>query len=125
MNEEIDYELSSGNVFADLGHPDPEAALAKAKLARLIATIIDQHGWTQSQAATILGLDQPKVSALVRGRLRDFSIERLMRLLTRLDLDVEISAAPRSSPSRPARIAVVDQGEPIVAAPRAERASVD
>ena len=120
MSNERDpvFEVSSGNVFADLGHPNPDAAMAKAKLARQIAAIIDQRGWTQAQAATALGIDQPKVSALVRGRLRDVSTERLMRLLTRLDLDVDITVSPNSSPSRPARIAVYSSEEPMAAEPR-------
>lgn len=113
-----DFEVSSGNVFADLGHPNPDAALAKAMFARRIAAIIEQRGWTQTQAAEALGIDQPKVSALVRGRLREFSTERLMRLLTRLDVDVDITVRPNPSPARPARIAVYGDEEPIAAAPR-------
>ena len=119
MSEKIVDEISSGNVFADLGHPDPESALAKAKLARRIATVIEQRGWTQTQAAAVLGIDQPRVSALIRGRLREFSIERLMRLLTRLDYDIEISVTPRSSPTRPGRIAVSDQDQTIAVVPGA------
>ncbi len=118
----VEIEVSSGNVFADLGLPDPDAALAKAKLARQIAAIIEQRGWTQVHAATVLGIDQPKVSALVRGRLRDFSTDRLLRLLARLDLDVDITVTPKASPGRPARIAVYGSEEPseepIAAAPR-------
>jgi predicted XRE-type DNA-binding protein len=106
MSDECTCELSSGNVFAALGHPDPEMAWAKAKLAHQIGAIVAQQGWTQVQAAQVLDIDQPKVSALVRGRLRDFSIERLMHFLTRLDRDVEITVAPRISSGRPARIAV-------------------
>ena len=60
---------SSGNVFADLGLADPEEALAKAELARQIGALLAERGLTQAQAAALLGVDQPKVSALVRGRL--------------------------------------------------------
>lgn len=116
VNDERDYEVSSGNVFADLGHPDPETAMAKAKLARQIGAIIAQNGWSQAQAAEALGIDQPKVSALVRGRLRQFSTERLMHFLTRLDRDIDITVGPKSSPDRPARIAVYGGEEPIAAA---------
>ena len=117
MSDEPTYELSSGNVFADLGHPDPETALAKANLARRIAATIEQRGWTQTEAAAVLGVDQPKVSAIVRGRLRGFTIDRLMSFLTRLDLDVDVTVTPRPSPARPARIAVYGEEEPLAAAP--------
>lgn len=115
MSDGRDYELSSGNVFADLGHPDPETALIKAKLARHIAAIIARQGWTQVDAAQVLRIDQPKVSALMRGRLRDFSIERLLHFLTRLDRDVDITVAANPSPHRPARIAVSGEGEGMAA----------
>jgi len=74
-----DYVVSSGNVFADLGLPNPEEALAKAELAHKIALLIQNKGLTQVQTAKLLGVDQPKVSALLRGRLSGFSLERLMR----------------------------------------------
>lgn len=117
MSDDPEYEVSSGNVFADLGHPEPDEALAKAKLARRIAAIIEERGWTQSQAAAALGIDQPKVSALVRGRLRDFSTERLLRFLTRLDQDIDITIAPKTSLERPGRIAVYGEDEPMAASP--------
>jgi predicted XRE-type DNA-binding protein len=81
---------SSGNVFDDLGLPDAQARLAKAELARRISTIIGERRLTQSMAAHILGVDQPKVSALISGRLAGFSLERLMHFLTLLGQDVEI-----------------------------------
>ena len=80
----------SGNVFADIGVREPEEELAKAKLASRIRDIIRQRRLTQVAAATMLRIDQPKVSALLNGRLTSFSSERLMRLLTRLGQDVEI-----------------------------------
>ncbi len=110
-------EVGSGNVFADIGHPDPDTALAKAQLARQIATIIEQRGWTQTEAATALGIDQPKVSALMRGRLREFSADRLLRFLTRLDRDVDITVSVNVSPGRRARIAVYGSEEPLAASP--------
>lgn len=81
---------SSGNVFADIGVRDPEEALAKAQLAGRIREIVRLRRLTQVAAASVMGLDQPKVSALMNGRLSAFSSERLMRLLTRLGQDVEI-----------------------------------
>lgn len=102
----VDYHLSSGNVFADLGHPEPEEALAKAKLAYVISSIILVKGWSQSHAAEALGVDQPKVSALLNGRLRGFSTDRLIRFLNALDHDVEINVRPKRRTSREATIEV-------------------
>lgn len=82
---------SSGNVFADLGIPNPDLALAKAKLVQRIRDIIAQRKLTQTQAATLLGLDQPKVSALVRGRVDGYSLDRLFRFLNALGQDIEIN----------------------------------
>ncbi|MGI8643610.1 MAG: helix-turn-helix domain-containing protein [Thermomicrobiales bacterium] len=106
MSTEHDFTVSSGNVFADLLIPEPEEARAKAGLAHAISEIINHRGWTQRQAAEALGLDQPKVSALKRGRLTGFSIERLLCLLNALDQDVVISATPNADPQRRAHIAV-------------------
>jgi len=65
--------VGSGNVFADLGHPRPAEALAKAELARKIGAIIERRGLTQAAAAEVIEVDQPKVSALIFGRLAGFS----------------------------------------------------
>ena len=98
MSGEIPVHQSSGNVFADLGLPDAEEALTKSRLAQHIAETIARKRLTQVQAASLLGIDQPKVSALLRGRLTGFSTDRLLRFLTALDQDVEIviRAKPRS-----------------------------
>lgn len=80
-----------GNVFADLGLADAGERLAKAELARQIGMLIRDAGLTQARAAARLGVDQPKVSALLRGRLKDFSTERLMRFVTALDRDIVIA----------------------------------
>jgi predicted XRE-type DNA-binding protein len=85
---------SSGNVFADLGLPDADTLFTKALLAIEIKQAIESRGLTQQQAAVILGLDQPKISAIVRGRLDGFSAERLLRFLTELGCDVEIRVSP-------------------------------
>ena len=87
----IDVEIGSGNVFKDLGLRNPEERLAKAKLAARIVLILEERKLTQSAAAKLLGVDQPKVSLIYRGRLEDFSIERLMRLLNLLHLDIRIT----------------------------------
>src|SRR5580698_6799049 len=80
----------SGNVFADLGLPDAEELLAKANLAHRITCLVTEQKLTQTQAAARLGIDQPKVSALLRGKLDGFSTERLIRFLNALGQDVEI-----------------------------------
>jgi predicted XRE-type DNA-binding protein len=85
---------SSGNVFADLGIDNPEESLVKAELAFKINSLIKDKGLTQIQAAEILSIDQPKVSALARGRVEGFSIERLFKFLIILGFDVEIVLRP-------------------------------
>jgi predicted XRE-type DNA-binding protein len=97
MTPRVRVTRGSGNVFADLGLPDPEARLAKAELAARINTVLEQRELTQALAAEVLGIDQPSVSKLARGKLRGFSVERLIGFLRALSHDVEIrvSAAPR------------------------------
>jgi predicted XRE-type DNA-binding protein len=98
MKKKIAVEEGSGNVFADIGLPDPEERLAKADLAIRISEAIRARRLTQTRAAHILKIDQPKISRLLRGQLSGFSTERLMHFLTLLGRDVEIAvkAAPRS-----------------------------
>jgi predicted XRE-type DNA-binding protein len=95
---QLDYVISKGNVFADLGLPNPEEALAKAELAHKITGVIHERRLTQVQTAKLLGVDQPKISALVHGQLAGFSLERLMRFLLLLGQDIKITvqAHPRS-----------------------------
>lgn len=81
---------SSGNVFADLGFDEPEEEMTKAQLTREIHDVIKRQRLTQAAAAALMGIDQPKVSALLNGRLHNFSSGRLMRLLTALGQDVDI-----------------------------------
>jgi predicted XRE-type DNA-binding protein len=90
------FEASSGNVFADLHVSNPEEALVKAELARQINGVIKKKKLTQKQAALVLGVDQPKISALVSGRLSGFSLERLFRFLNELGQDVAIKVKPKS-----------------------------
>ena len=91
---DIKVTPSSGNVFADIGVQEPEEELAKAQLASRIREIVRQRRLTQVAAAGILRIDQPKVSALVRGRLSGFSIERLLRFIRALEYNVEIHLTP-------------------------------
>jgi predicted XRE-type DNA-binding protein len=94
MTEEIEVYSGSGNVFADLGLPDADELLIKAQLADQISDLIEERKLTQVEAAKLLGIDQPKVSALVRGRLSGFSTDRLFRFLNALGRDVEIRVVP-------------------------------
>ena len=89
-------ERGSGNVFADLGIPNPDLALAKAELVRRIRDVIAERKLTQAKAAELLGLDQPKVSALVRGRVAGYTIDRLFRFLIALGQRVEITVRPNA-----------------------------
>jgi predicted XRE-type DNA-binding protein len=85
---------SSGNVFADLGLPNPEQEMMKARLTLQIYRIIRERGLTQSQAAKAIGIKQPHVSLLMRNRAGSFSVGRLMEFLTALGQDVEIAVRP-------------------------------
>lgn len=88
--DNVKIERGSANVFADLGLPDPDTHLLKAELVTRIDKIIRQRGLKQVEAAKLLGLSQPDVSRLLRGNFREYSMERLLRLLTALGRDVDI-----------------------------------
>ncbi|HEY8696415.1 MAG TPA: helix-turn-helix transcriptional regulator [Rhizomicrobium sp.] len=88
------HEKSSGNVFADLGLPDSEQELLKAKLTVQIYRLIRERGLTQSKAATLLGTTQAQVSALMRCWPVSISVGRLMEFLTVLGQDVEVTLRP-------------------------------
>jgi predicted XRE-type DNA-binding protein len=97
---------SSGNVFADLGLPNPEDKKTKVGLAVEINSVIGEMKLSQTEAAEKLGINQPKISALSKYRLEGFSVERLMTFLTRLNRDVEIVIRRKTRSRRPARILV-------------------
>jgi Uncharacterized conserved small protein len=101
-----EFTPSSGNVFADLKLPHADDLLAKAELAAKIIAEVQRRRLTQSQAAAILGIDQPKVSALKQGKLSGFSIERLMRILLALGRDIEITVKDRPRSRLLARLRV-------------------
>ena len=94
------YVEGSGNVYADLSVVNPQEARAKADLAHRIVDIIEVRKLTQVRAGKVLGVDQPKISALKRGRLTDFSIERLVGFLLLLDHNVQITVTPKPHSSR-------------------------
>jgi predicted XRE-type DNA-binding protein len=91
--EKIKVTPSSGNIFADMGLANPEERLLKAKLARLVNKTIATKGWTQTQTAEVLGITQPDVSELSRGRLKNFSVERLIYFLSKLDRTITITVS--------------------------------
>ena len=93
----FEKQPSSGNVFADIGVADAEEHLIKAGLVVKIDQIIQQHGLTQSAAAQAMGIDQPKVSAMLRGDFSNLSERKLMDCLNRLGYDIEIKIKPASA----------------------------
>jgi predicted XRE-type DNA-binding protein len=101
----IEQESSTGNVFADLGLADAGEHLVKAGLVVRINRIIRQRRLTQAAAAQIIGIDQPKVSAMLAGQFRGYSVERLMRFLVALGHDVEIVVKPRKRGTAELRVA--------------------
>ncbi|MYA37397.1 MAG: XRE family transcriptional regulator [Gammaproteobacteria bacterium] len=104
--QEQTIEKSGGNVFADLGRPDADTHLLKAELVCRIDAIIRQRNLTQTEAARLLGLSQPDISRLLRGNFREYSLERLLRLLAALGRDIDIVIrGPRSDSGGAVRIA--------------------
>ena len=103
-------EVGSGNVFADVGLPDAEERLTKANLALQISDAIRSRKLNQAKAATLLSIDQPKVSRLLRGQLSGFSTERLIQFLTLLGRDVTIVVQPSPRQSHGlGRVSVVSE----------------
>lgn len=96
-------EQGSGNVFADLGYSDAEEHLAKSKLVLAIAKAIQSRNLTQKEAADLIGLDQPKVSKLLRGHHRGYSSDRLLHILNLLGQDVIITVVATPPTSEPRR----------------------
>ncbi|MBE9193138.1 XRE family transcriptional regulator [Gloeocapsopsis crepidinum LEGE 06123] len=104
MTEEIGVQASSGNVFADLSLDNADELLVKVELAHRISSIITTQRMTQSEAAEVLGIDQPKISALINGKLIGFSTARLFRFLNALGRDVEIVVKPKSHAQAQTRV---------------------
>ena len=107
MTDELQVYSSSGNVFEDLGLPNSDELLIKAQLAHQISELIEMRHLTQSDAAKLLGIDQPKVSALMRGKLSGFSTDRLFRFLNALGSNVEIRITPNVEPNIQAETQIV------------------
>jgi len=103
MSKNISVHRGSGNVFADLGFDNPEEMQLRADLVQQMREIIARRKLTQVAAAKLLGIKQPDLSALLRGRLIKYSLERLLKFMTILDRDVNIVLQPKPR-NRPARI---------------------
>ena len=102
---------TSENIFADLGLASADELLAKTELALRICEIINERKLSQTRAAKLLRIDQPKISALIRGKLDGFSTERLFRFLNALDRDVEIVIRPKAKTEKKARVRVLTPTE--------------
>lgn len=101
----LEQEFSSGNVFADLGLADAGEHLIRAGLVIRVQKTIRKRHLTQAAAAQLMDIDQPKVSAMLAGQFRGYSVERLMRFLVALGHDVEIVVKPRKRGSAELRVA--------------------
>lgn len=106
-SEEIEFTVSSGNVYADFGFANPEEAKTKAEIAKLISNIIKEKSFTQQEAALVMGIDQPKVSKIIRGLLSEFSIERLLKFVMALGFDLEITPKPHKMKTTPPTMHVI------------------
>ncbi|MGA2410038.1 MAG: helix-turn-helix transcriptional regulator [Candidatus Binataceae bacterium] len=109
MTRKIRIEEGSGNVFADLGLPDAEERLAKADLAFRTTEALRARRLTQSAAAKLLAIDQPKISRLMRGQLAGFSTDRLMHFLTLLGRDIDIIVKPTAHRRGHGRLRVIEE----------------
>lgn len=106
MAEQIEFETSSGNVFADLGFPNAKEHQLKASLVQKIGAIMKERGLTQVQTAEIVGMGQGDISKMLRGQFRRVSVERLLQNLVALGQDVEIVVKPHRDANHAAQLTV-------------------
>ncbi len=104
MASKVRVEVGSGNVFADLGLPDVDTHFLKAQIVSEIYRLTSERKLTQAQAGKLMGITQPEVSRMFKGRFREYSIDRLMGFLTSFDRDVEIVVKPHKKSGRGGRI---------------------
>jgi predicted XRE-type DNA-binding protein len=95
MAREVQVEAGGGNIFADFGLPDADSHFLKAQIVSEIYRLTNERNLTQAEAGKLMGITQPEVSRMFKGRFREYSVERLMGFLTSYDRDVEIVAKPR------------------------------
>ena len=103
----VEIETGSDNVYADLGLADADEMLVKAQLATKIGEIIQARGWSQKEAAGVLGLTQPKLSKMLSGQFRGISETKMLDCLVRLGRDVQIVVGPARPLTDSGHIAVV------------------
>jgi predicted XRE-type DNA-binding protein len=104
MTRKIEFEVGSGNIFADLGLPDAEAHFLKAQIVAEIHRLTKERKLTQTAAGKRMGISQPEVSRLFKGRFREYSVDRLMTFLTSFGRDVEIVVRPHKKAGHIGRI---------------------
>jgi predicted XRE-type DNA-binding protein len=104
MRKKIEAHESSGNVFADLGLPDSEERMLKAGIVVELRRLIKERELTQVKAAKLVGISQPDLSHLLRGDFDDYSAERLMKMLTAFEQDIEIIMRPHRKAGQRGRI---------------------
>lgn len=107
--EEVEFEVSHENIFEDIGIENADEELTKAELAWEIDQIIKKRKLTQAKAAEIMGINQPKVSSLLRRKLLGFSVERLIHFLNLLGQDIDIVVRPKPRSRKTARVNVISQ----------------
>lgn len=110
--EGVDYEVSTGNVFADLGLPNPEERMAKALLSIAIERAMKAGQLSHTAAAELLRCTEAELSRVFRGDLSEFSMDRLFRFLNALGMDVRIEVTPKSADAAEARV-LVTHPEPV------------
>ena len=103
-NSKIEIHQSRGNIFADLELPEPEGLLLKSGIVTELHRLIKERGLTQVKASKLLGISQPDLSRLLRGDFGDYSAERLMKMLTVFEQDIEIVMRPHRTAGQPGRI---------------------
>ena len=105
-HEPVVVEASSGNIFADLGLPDAEETQLKSQIVIVLHRLIKARQLTQSTAAKLIGIGQPDLSHILRGQFRGWSVERLMRMLTVFEQDIEITVRPHEKAGEAGRISL-------------------
>jgi predicted XRE-type DNA-binding protein len=101
---DTDITASSGNVYADIGTPDAEAHQVKAHVVMLIASVMQRHDLTQTEAARRMGIAQPDLSNILRGKFRGYSLERLLACARALSVDFELTARPQAALRKEGRL---------------------
>ena len=103
-------EMCTSNIFADLGYADADTHLFKAQLVIRLKDVMTGRSMTQTAAAKVTGVSQPDMSRILKGHFRDISVERLMRMLTRLGCEIDVIVRPQGSEGQVSAIRFVEVG---------------